>query len=90
MTGWYVRHPAIRWYGIQPLAHVARLGLMVNTEKSCLVPSQRVAYLGLVLDSVAMKACLSPRRMSDILQLLPHFRRGRWLPYIKFCSSWAN
>ena len=62
------------------LSHVATLGLTVNSGKSCLVPSQQVAYLGLVLDSVAMSACLSPRRVSDILQLLPRFRSGRRLP----------
>ena len=49
------------------LSHMARLGLTVNWGKSCLDPSQRVTYLGIVMDSVAMRACLSPRRMDDIL-----------------------
>ncbi|XP_033996783.1 uncharacterized protein LOC117491055 [Trematomus bernacchii] len=66
------------------LCHVARLGLTVNTGKSCLVPSQRVTYLGLVLDSVAMRACLTPRRVDDISHLLPLFRLGKNVPYIQF------
>ena len=66
------------------LSHVARLGLTVNQTKSCLDPSQRVTYLGLVLDSVAMKAYLSPRRVNDILRLLPLFRAGRRLLFILF------
>ncbi|XP_033987890.1 uncharacterized protein LOC117483621 [Trematomus bernacchii] len=66
------------------LCHVARLGLTVNTGKSCLVPSQQVTYLGLVLDSVAMRACLTPRRVDDISHLLPIFRLGKNVPYIQF------
>ena len=56
----------------------------MNQSKSCMDPSQRVTYLGLVLDSVAMKAYLSPRRVNDILRLLPLFRAGRRLLFILF------
>ena len=63
---------------------MARLGLTVNWGKSCLDPSQRVTYLGMVLDSVAMRACLSPRRVNDILCLLPIFRAGRRLLFVQF------
>ncbi|XP_049432622.1 uncharacterized protein LOC125889006 [Epinephelus fuscoguttatus] len=66
------------------LTHVARLGLTVNVEKSCLVPTQRAAYLGLVLDSVAMRAYLSERRVDDILRLLLLFRRGERLPFVMY------
>uniref|UniRef100_UPI0037E82EF3 uncharacterized protein n=1 Tax=Semicossyphus pulcher TaxID=241346 RepID=UPI0037E82EF3 len=66
------------------LAHVAGLGLTVNMAKSCLVPTQRAPYLGLVLNSVAMRAYLSERRVNDILQLLPLFRRGKWLRFVLF------
>lgn len=66
------------------MLHVSRLGLKVNVAKSCLVPTQRAAYLGLVLDSVAMKAYLSERRVDDILRLLPFFKRGRRLPFVQF------
>ena len=38
------------------LAHAARLGLKVNAAKSNLVPSQRVTYLGVQLDTIVMRA----------------------------------
>ena len=39
---------------------------------------------GMVLDSVAMRACLSPRRVDDILCRLPLFKAGRRLLFIQF------
>ncbi|XP_030219303.1 uncharacterized protein LOC115548682 [Gadus morhua] len=66
------------------LLHVARLGLTVNFVKSRLDPSQRVAYLGMVLDSDAVRAYLSPQRVTDILLCLPRFGYGRMVPFI-FC-----
>ena len=78
MTGWSVPRPGPRWP-----RYTARL-LSVNWGKSCLDPSQRVTYLGMVLDSVAMRACLSPRRVHDILCLLPLFRAGRRLLFVQF------
>ncbi|XP_041817854.1 uncharacterized protein LOC121624267 [Chelmon rostratus] len=66
------------------LAHVARLDLRVNVSKSCLTPSQSITFLDVALDSVTMKACLSLRRVDDILHLLPLFRQGKWLPYVQY------
>ncbi|KAK7921774.1 hypothetical protein WMY93_008676 [Mugilogobius chulae] len=47
------------------LAHLASLGLHVNSEKSRLVPSQSAQFLGLLLNSVSMRACLTPTRVSS-------------------------
>ncbi|XP_036956139.1 uncharacterized protein LOC119020706 [Acanthopagrus latus] len=66
------------------LSHVAQLGLRVNFTKSCLVPSQNTLFLGMTLDSVAMKACPSPRRVDDILHLLLLFQEGRRLRYVQY------
>ena len=44
------------------LAHLVALGLQVNAEKSCLAPARSVEYLGLTLDSSAMKAYLTLKR----------------------------
>jgi len=66
------------------LSHVARLGLRVNMEKSCLNPSQSLTFIGVALDSVTMRACPSAQRLDDILQLLPLFKGGRSLSYILF------
>ncbi len=49
------------------LFHVAILGLRVNFQKSCLTPSQSVCFLGMQLDSRAMRATLTVGRR-QILQ----------------------
>ena len=66
------------------LAHAARLGLKVNAAKSNLVPSQRVTYLIVQLDTIAMRACLSSHRVNDILESLVPLRRGKVVPYLHF------
>ena len=68
------------------LSHVSRLGLKVNLEKSCLNPLQTTTFIGLALNSRSMTARPSPRRVDDILRLLPIFRRGRCLRYLSFLS----
>ncbi|CAK6970690.1 uncharacterized protein LOC117497598 [Scomber scombrus] len=52
-----------------------------NLTKSHLEPAQRVTYLGVDLDSAAMTAHLSSRRVSVILDSLAPFRGGRVVPY---------
>ncbi|XP_037627453.1 uncharacterized protein LOC119489291 [Sebastes umbrosus] len=66
------------------LHHVTRLGLTVNHAKSCLIPSQRVVFIGLTLDSRHMLAFPTPRRVNAILQLLLRFRKNRRLRYSLF------
>ncbi|XP_057685683.1 uncharacterized protein LOC130911993 [Corythoichthys intestinalis] len=63
------------------LAHVDRLGIRV---KSCLVPSQQATFLGVSLDSVAMLARPSSRRVEAALRLLSHFSVGQVRPYLTF------
>lgn len=66
------------------LDRVAALGLRVNLGKSNIVPSQVTAFLGIVLDSRVMTACPSQKRIRDILDLLPLFRRGRAPAYLLY------
>ncbi|XP_057686428.1 uncharacterized protein LOC130912382 [Corythoichthys intestinalis] len=66
------------------LAHVARLGIRVNLGKSCLVPSPQATFLGVSLDSVAMLARPSSRRVEAALRLLSHFLVGQVRPYLTF------
>ncbi len=49
------------------LRHLESLGLCVNMQKSILIPSQSITYLGVCFDSVEMQAILSSLR---------HFRLG--------------
>lgn len=61
--------------------HVQRLGLSVNSVKNCLVPVQKITYIGMFLDCRAMSATLSQTRVDNILQLITHFRLGVGLQY---------
>ncbi|KAK6300942.1 hypothetical protein J4Q44_G00290400 [Coregonus suidteri] len=56
---------------------IGRLSITVNDKKSRLMPTQRVAFIGMELDSVLMRARLPTRRVQAILSCLDHFRQGR-------------
>ncbi len=58
------------------LRHLESLGLCVNMQKSILVPSQSITYLGVCFDSVEMRARLTQERLAAILSSLRHFRLG--------------
>ena len=45
------------------------LGLTISVSKSCLVPSQRIEFLGFTLDSVQMSACLTGAKRQKIQDL---------------------
>lgn len=62
------------------LAHLAHLGLSVNTQKSALQPSQSITFLGMVLDSRTMLARLSAQRVQSIRDTLAFFVQGREVP----------
>ncbi|MGH0124864.1 UNVERIFIED_CONTAM: hypothetical protein FKN15_017154 [Acipenser sinensis] len=56
--------------------HLSRLGLTLNDEKSQLRPVQSTLYLGLQLDSLAMRAYLSDDRIAVIHNCLALFQPG--------------
>ncbi len=49
------------------LKHLSLLGLRVNWEKSKLVPTQRISFLGMELDSVNQTARLTQERAQSVL-----------------------
>ena len=49
------------------------LGIVVNPEMSNFIPSQRVLYLGTILDSRSFVASLSPDRIASLLSLGDEF-----------------
>ena len=53
---------------------MTQLGLTVNFAESSLVPSQRVVFIGVGLDSALMRASPSPQRLDDIFSLDSCFR----------------
>ncbi|XDV37990.1 hypothetical protein PO909_007490 [Leuciscus waleckii] len=59
------------------LAHIQSLGLRLNTKKSVLAPVQRTTFLGVVWDSVTMRAQLSPARIESILSTVTRINLGQ-------------
>ncbi len=58
------------------LGHLCCLGLRVNFAKSILSPSQRVLFLGTVIDSVQMTATVSAERATTIKRQRLPSRKG--------------
>ncbi len=56
------------------LSHLERLGLRVNFAKSALSPSQRISFLGTVLDSAHMRAVIAPECALAIQKLAATFK----------------
>ena len=61
--------------------HLSALGFSLNMDKSVLVPSQRVNFIGVSLDSRSMTARMSTDRMTALQALLSQFRLGRTVQY---------
>ncbi|XP_049322641.1 uncharacterized protein LOC125782478 [Astyanax mexicanus] len=61
------------------MRHLSWLGFQINLAKSVLNPSQSVTFIGLSLDSVAMRARLSPDRVEAFQACLAQFRRGNYV-----------
>ena len=62
------------------LQHLARLGLRVNWEKSKLCPVQRISFLGMEIDSVAMSAQLTSERAQSLLTCLRQVQSKNAVP----------
>lgn len=66
---WFICAPC----GLTPskvLASVKAVRLAVNQQRSILGPTQRIAFISMALDSLAMQARLTMERMERILSLL--------------------
>lgn len=50
------------------LALMSSLGFVIHPDKSVLKPSQRITYLGVVIDSVSMTVCLTDERALKIVE----------------------
>ncbi|KAJ1180645.1 hypothetical protein NDU88_005865 [Pleurodeles waltl] len=59
------------------------LGFSVNVPKSHLEPSQRLLFIGAVLDTTLNQAFPPPQRVQDIQEMVPMFRNGAVVPVLK-------
>ncbi len=86
---WPFRHSILRFLLLLShrtllLSHLERLGLRVNFAKSALSPSQRVSFLGTVLDSAHMRAVIAPECALAIQKLATTFKSGTARPLKAF------
>src|SRR4029434_163953 len=62
------------------VAHLHRLGFVINKEKSVLCPSQTTHFLGMILHSTSMEVRLSQDRINAIRSCVHQFRLGQSVP----------
>ena len=73
-----------------------QLGIQVNLPKSTLIPSQRLDYLGMTLQSSPLRAFPSQARVNKALSLVAKFESSRpqprrlWLSLLGVMSSLSN
>ena len=82
---------------LQTVLHLChKLGIVVNPQKSNLIPSQVVQYLGVVLDTTSFRASPSPERISRLLSTAGEFQSSAsppaslWLSLLGVLSSLAH
>ena len=62
-------------------SHLMSLGFTINVRKSVLIPTQNITFIGLCLNSVTFKACLSAERVEAFQACLALFCRGTMLKF---------
>ncbi len=67
----------------RPWPHLS-LVLRLNTKKSVLSPAQRTTFLGVVWDSITMRAQLSPNRIESILAMVSRIKLGHTITLKQF------
>ena len=82
---------------LQTVLHLClELGIVVNPQKSNLVPSQVVQYLGVIIDAQSFRASPSPERVSRLLSTAGEFQSSAsppaslWLSLLGILSSLAH
>lgn len=61
------------------LVHIQNLGLLLNSKKSKLQPSEGKTYLGMVVDSRRATIVLIPQRQQAFKACLGHFQLLPWV-----------
>ena len=73
---------------LETVLHLCQeLGILVNWEKSQLTPSQRVVYLGVILNSTLFRASLSQPRVEKLCLTVEEFLSSLWRRLLGILSS---
>ena len=62
------------------------LGFLIPPEKSVLVPTQRLAFLGFILDSALMRIYMTPAKIAKVIDLCSNLLRTQ-SPTIRMVSQ---
>ena len=63
------------------ITHLQSLGFTLNYEKSVLIPSQQITFIGIAMDSTTMMAKLSQDRIDSFMECLSLFQVGHQVKY---------
>ena len=64
-------------------------GFLIHPEKSVLVPTQRLTFLGFILDSALMRIYMTPAKIAKVIDLCSNFALSR-LQCVRFRRSLAT
>lgn len=67
----------ISLHAAMTLAHLERLGFVVNHAKRVLTPARSAAFLGMELNSREMRICLSQERIMNLQKTIRMFQLGK-------------
>ena len=99
LDDWLVQSPSRESLlrDLQTILHLCHeLGIVINPQKSNLVPSQVVQYLGVVIDTTSFRAFLSQERISKLQSTAEEFWSSAsppaslWLSLLGVLSSLAH
>ena len=65
------------------------LGFIVHPTKSVLIPTQKLIFLGFVLDSVLMRIYLRPQKSRKVISVYSELYRIKCAPLAQLVGHWA-
>ena len=72
------------------VAHLYRLGFVINREKCVLCPRKVTHFLGMILDSTSIEVRLSQERINAIKTCVRQFRLGQSVSSSVSCVLWCT
>ena len=74
---------------IDTLSLFHQLGFVIHPDKSVLIPTQRLTFLGFVLDSQSMTVALTRDQAVKVRKLVNSFYKKKPLPFGKWLKCWG-
>ena len=56
------------WHNVQDTVFLMdSLGFTIHTDKSVLIPTQTISFVGFILNSISMTICLTPQKANNLI-----------------------